>query len=391
MNIGPYQVESPNSGNRPALGRILNTFRIGLCVLACASVHAAGAQIVVGQISGFTGPVAAGVKENTLGAQLYFDKVNRDGGVHGQKIDFVSMDDHFNPRESLKNAETLIVEKKAIALFLNRGADHVQAIIPLLDKYRVALVAPTSGALVLHKPVQPWIFHIRAPYQREMEKAVLHLASIGVTRIALVRVDDSFGQDCADGAMVGFEKAKLQPLFTAIFNREKPDFSSIAGQVVRSQAQAVFLLGASAAVAAGTQAIRQAGSAAQIVTQSTNASSGFIKLMGINARGTIVTQGFPSERSRSFAVVNEAIELAAKSGMNELTPAMLEGYIGAKVLVEGLRRAGSPLTREGLKKALHSVSNLDIGGLKMSFSNENHTGMDFAEISIIDQGGKFQR
>ena len=104
-----------------------------------------------------------------------------------------------------------------------------------------------------------------------------------------------------------------------------------------------------------------------------------------------MTQGFPSERSRSFAVVNEAIELAAKSGMNELTPAMLEGYIGAKVLVEGLRRAGSPLTREGLKKALHSFSNLDIGGLKMSFSNENHTGMDFAEISIIDQGGKFQR
>src|SRR6186713_3037725 len=78
----------------------------------------AAAQLLIGQTSGFTGPVAAGVKENTDGAKLYIDSINVQGGVHGQPIQLVSADDKFDPALSVENAKTLIVEKRVLAMFL---------------------------------------------------------------------------------------------------------------------------------------------------------------------------------------------------------------------------------------------------------------------------------
>ena len=140
--------------------------RLLAALLLSALSPLAAAQIVVGQTSGFTGLVASGVKENTEGAKLYFDAVNAAGGVYGQKIELVSMDDKFDPKLAAANARTLITEKNVIALFMNRGTPHTQAIQPLLKEYKVPLVAPSTGAMALHEPVDPWLFNVRAPYQR---------------------------------------------------------------------------------------------------------------------------------------------------------------------------------------------------------------------------------
>ena len=124
---------------------------------------------------------------------------------------------------------------------------------------------------------------------------------------------------------------------------------------------------------------------------SNNASGGFIKQMGEYARGTIVTQVFPYERSLSAPIVKEASDLAQKKGMAEVTPAMLEGYAGAKVLVEGLRRAGPNPTRAKLQQALEGMRKVDIGGLEVTYGPNDHTGLDYADLSIIGPDGKFKR
>ncbi|HUG24558.1 ABC transporter substrate-binding protein [Piscinibacter sp.] len=352
---------------------------------------ASQAQIVVGQSSGFTGPVSAGVKENSDGAKLYIDHVNATGGVAGQRIELVSLDDKFDPKLTVVNARKLITEHKAIALFLIRGTPHTQAVMPLLEEFKVPLVAPSTGAMLLHKPVNPWIFNVRATYQRESEKAVTHLATIGLTRIALVHVDDTFGEDCATGARKGFEAAKLEPLFVEKFDRVKSDFSVIAKKAASMEAQAVMFIGSAGAVSEGTKVIRNAGSRAQIVTVSNNASGGFIKMLGEHSRGVIVTQIFPYERSLSAPMVKEAFDLARAKGMTEVTPAMLEGYAGAKVLVEGLRRAGASPTRASLRQAMETFRKVDIGGLEVTYTAGNHSGLDYADLSIIGQDGKFRR
>lgn len=365
--------------------------RLALGLATFLFAPALWAQVVVGQSSGFTGPVSAGVKENTSGAKLYFDHVNATGGVHGQRIDLVSLDDKFDPKLTVVNARKLITEHKAVALFMIRGTPHTQAVMPLLDEFKVPLVAPSTGAMLLHKPVNPWIFNVRATYQREAEKAITHLATIGLTRIALVHVDDTFGEDCATGARKGFERAKLEPLFHEKFDRVKMDFSVIAKKAAAMDAQAVMFIGSAGAVSDGTKVIRGAGSLAQIVTVSNNASGGFIKQLGDHSRGVIVTQIFPYERSLSAPIVKEAFDLARAKGMEEVTPAMLEGYAGAKVLVEGLRRAGPNPTRASLRTAMETFRKVDIGGLEVTYTPTNHSGLDYADLSIIGRDGKFRR
>ena len=175
------------------------------------------------------------------------------------------------------------------------------------------------------------------------------------------------------------------------FDRATPDFAPIAAKVAKADAQAVMMVASGSAVVDATNALRTAGSAAQIVTLSNNASSGFIKSLGANARGVIVTQVFPNERAVTYPMVKEAQELAKTKGLTEISPAMLEGFSAAKVLVEGLKRAGPKPTRDKIQTALESIKKLDLGGLEVNFSPEDHTGLDFADLSIIGTGGRFRR
>ncbi len=356
-----------------------------------ASTTPVWAQLRIGQPSGFTGSVAAGVKENTAGAKLYIDAINARGGVNGQKVELISVDDKFIPKVTVEVSRDLITKKGVLALFLNRGTPHAEALLPLLAELKVPLVGPSTGAMSLHDPVNPWVFNVRATYQREAARAIEHLASIGVTRIAVLQTDDSFGADSAIGALKGFENAHLKPLMLEKFPREKPDFSKLAAKVAQSGAQAVMFIGSAGNVSGGVKVLRAAGSRAQIVTLSNNASEGFIKLLGEHARGVIVTQVFPNERSIAFPLIKEAQEMAKAKGLDGVSPAMMEGFAAAKVLVEGLRRAGPKPTPAELRNALESIHKFDVGGLEVSYSPTDHTGLEFADLSIIDIEGKFIR
>jgi ABC-type branched-subunit amino acid transport system substrate-binding protein len=364
--------------------------RIIVTLVAALAPAWALSNILIGQTAGFSGTVAAGVRETTDGARLYLDAVNGRGGVNGQKIELVSLDDKFEPKLAAENAKILIEQKNVLALFLTRGTPHNEAIVPVLDADDVVLVGPSTGAMVLHQPVKRHVFNVRATYQREAEKAVTHLHTLSITRIAVVYADDSFGTDALEGANKGFAKAGIEPAVVIKADRSKPDYKTIIPAITAKNAQAVVWLGSGNAVADGIKALRVAKSAAQVVTLSNNASTGFIKSLGPDARGVIVTQVFPSERSVAYSMVKEAMDLAKEKNL-ELSPAMLEGYASAKVLVEGLRRAGPNPTRAKLAGALESMKKFDLGGLEVSYGPDDHTGLDFADLSIIGADGKFKR
>jgi ABC-type branched-subunit amino acid transport system substrate-binding protein len=279
-----------------------------------------------------------------------------------------------------------------VALFLTHGTAHSLGLIPLLNEFKIPLVAPSTGAMDLHQPVQPWVFNVRAPYQREVERAVRHLLTLGMDKIAIIQVDDAYGNDAVKGACKALEAGKVKPVAHEKYDRAKPDFATMAPKLAALQPQAVLFLGSGDTVVDGIRKLREAGSQAQIVTSSNNAAAGFIKQMGPYARGTIVSQVFPNERSQSVPLVKEALELAAATkGAVEVTPVMLEGFAGARVLVEGLRRAGREPPRASLRSALEGIHKRDLGGLELGFSATRHTGLEFSDIAIIGPDGRFLR
>jgi branched-chain amino acid transport system substrate-binding protein len=348
------------------------------------------ADILIGQTSGFTGPAASGVKETTDGALLWLDAINAKGGVNGQKIKLISLDDGFEPKQSAANAQKLI-DEQVVALFLNRGTPHTEAILPLLEKNGIALIAPSTGAAVLHQPLKKYVFNVRSTYQLEAQKIIEQLHSMTLSRLALVHADDSFGADGLEGAQKGFQAVNLKPLVVLKADRSKPDYARLIPQLIQSNAQAVLWIGTGTTVADGVKALRQAGSSMQVATLSNNASAGFVNAMGDKAHGVIVSQVFPNERNLSFPMVAEAQALSKAKGLSTLSPAMLEGFAAAKVLVEGLRRAGAKPTRSSVLTGLESIKAFDLGGLKLSYNSSSHTGLDFTEISVISHDGRFKR
>ena len=365
-------------------------FVVAAGALLVSMQQAAQAQLLIGQTVGVTGSTAATVKESMRGAQLYVDSANARGGVNGQKVQILTLDDKFDPKLTLANARTLIQEKGVLALFMTRGTPHTVGILPLLDEFGVPLVGPSTGAMVLHQPMKTNIFNVRAPYQLEVKKAIRHLSTLGVNRIGVVHVDDTFGADALAGAVAGFEENKLKPLFIEKFNRDKPDFSAVAPRVATQNPQAILVIGTGSAVVDGIKALRAAGATAQIVTLSNNASGGFVKALGSLSRGVVVTQVFPSERAITYPLVREANALAQQSNIT-LTPAMVEGFTNAKVLLEGLRRAGPNPTRQRLHDALETFNKFDLGGLTLTYSPNDHSGLEFSDLSIIGPEGHFRR
>ena len=350
---------------------------------------AAQADILIGQTTAVTGPVAASVGETLLGVHAYLDHINAQGGVNGEKIKLITLDDNFKPPKAAENARQLIEKDGVVALFMSRATPHTQAILPLLAQHKLALIAPSTGAMVFHKPVNPYVFNVRSSYQAEAQRAIEHLYQVTLERVAVVHVDDSFGADCLEGAQKGFEAAGKRPVAVIKADREKPDYPAIVKQLKDVNAQAVLWIGSSVAVSDGVKALRQAGSAAQVVTVSNNASGGFIKQLGKDAHGVIVSQVFPNVRALGIPINSEADRLF--KGKGEVTPQAMEGFASAKVLVEALRRAGPRPTREKVIDALNSMSHYDLGGLELRYGAGDHTGLNYVELSIIGRDGRFRR
>lgn len=343
----------------------------------------------IGMVAGFSGPVASVVQESAEGARLYFDSVNAQGGLKGQNIELLTVDDKYDPATAAAAARSM-ASQGVLALMLSRGTGPTEAMLPVLKEHKLPLIAPATGAISLHEPVQPWVYHLRASYQREAERAVKHLAGIGVKRITIVQVNDPFGNDAGKGAIKGLDDVKLRALSHLRFDRNRPGLAPTMQAISKAGIEAVVLIGPAYAVVEGVQALRAAGSTAHVATLSNNASADFVKALGENARGVIVTQLFPYERSTANLMVREALSVAKAAGRNELTPAHIEGYAAAKLVVETLRRAGKDIGRDSFAKALDGAR-IDLGGLQVHYTDKDHTGLEYTDVSIVDEDGRFRR
>jgi branched-chain amino acid transport system substrate-binding protein len=343
----------------------------------------------IGNSGPSTGANSATMLELLAGARLYFDHVNAEGGIRGRKVQLIQMDDNFEVPRTVKNVEQLIDAERVDALLLVRGTPHNEAILPLIDRAGVPLIAPSTGAMVLHKPVKPLVFNVRTAYRSEAHKLAEVLSSLGKRRIALIHVNDSFGDDVAQGFVAGLAERNLPAADIHKFDRKRVDVDRAAADVKKGNPDVVVLVGAGQAVVAAVQALRALDVKVPVATISNNASTGFVKALGNNARGVMVTQVFPDERLADLPLVREASRMARRSAI-ALTPAMLEGYTAAKVAVEALRRCAGTCSRADLVRSLDTLD-IDLGGMKLAYSPTSHSGLDFTDLSIIDGNGNFLR
>lgn len=378
------------------LGRIHAHAWLCLLALVLLGMRPLGAQIKLGISGPLEGKNAGSMLEVVKGAELYIGQINANGGVNGQKVQIVARDDNFEVPKTVATVTRLIEQDNVVGLMLVRGTPHNQAILPLIEKHQVPLIGPSTGAMVFHQPVNRFVFNVRTAYQLEAEKLVALLKTTGLHRIAVLNVADGFGRDVLKGLNSGFAKQNLQPAVELEFDRDaatkdNTDFMKpVLDKLVKSDPQVIVVIGAGLAVKNAIVALRAAGSDAKIATVSNNASTAFIKLLDKHARGVIVSQVFPDEKSLTHPFVREA-QMAAYKNKVTLTQGMLEGFAAAKIAVRGLRGAGTPATRAGLQKALDNLGTFDLGEMAISYSPTDHTGLDMTDLSIITREKTFLR
>jgi ABC-type branched-subunit amino acid transport system substrate-binding protein len=375
--------------------RILTLFA---AICACAAFSAARGQdgitptsILVGQSAAFTGPAAQLGIQMRDGAKLWFDYVNAQGGINGRRIELKSRDDKYESKLAAENTKKLIEEDRVFLLFAYVGTPTSQASLPIFTEARVPFVAPFTGAELLRTPFNRYIFNVRASYFDETEKMVEHLTRTGVRKFAVFYQNDAYGQAGLEGVKRALARRNMQIAAMGTVERNTTNVAEAVKTINAAEPEATIMISAYASVAEFVRQMKKAGSVSQFFNVSFVGSTALADALGKDGYGVMISQVVPFPWSPLTPVVKEYLDLAKRSGKVDVNFSSLEGFLAAKVLTEGLRRAGKDPTREKFIAAMESMSNYEIGGFTVRFAGDNHNGSQYVDLSMIGRDGRFIR
>ena len=343
--------------------------------------------ILIGRSAGMTGPLAARARPATEAINAYFESVNQSGGVNGRRLKLTTLDDGFEPKRAAENTRKLIAEDKVFTMFMSGGGPSTLAALPVLTAFQVPLVGSTSGSDTLRKP-NKLVFHLKASYSQEFTKIAEFIKGTGVQRVAVIYSDDASGREAQQLSVAALKQIGLQPVAEIGF---KPgEVKAALGQLAKADAQAVIL---GAVAGPGAEFFREFSkqeNRPQVFAWSVTGAEAIYKEVGEKARGMVVAQISASPADRSVLLVRDYHAMLKKANLEDGGYPGLEGYIGARVLVEGLKRAGREPTREKLVSALESMRDYDLGDDVVSFGAD-HVGRRFVELTVLGRDGKLLR
>ena len=348
-------------------------------------------MIVIGQSAAFTGPAAQLGIQMRSGAKLWIDHVNAAGGIHGRQIDLRTRDDKYESTLAAENTRKFITEDRVFALFAYVGTPTSSAAMPIFTEARVPFLGAFTGAELLRSPFNRYIFNVRASYYDETESIVEHLTRIGARKIAVFYQADNYGQAGLDGTTRALTKRNMKVHALGTVERNTVNVAEAVKTIHGSQPDAVVMISQYTSTAEFVRQMKKSESLASFYTVSFVGSKALADALGKEGHGVTISQVVPFPWSPLTPIVKEYLDLAKKSGNVEVNFSSLEGFISAKVLTEGLRRAGRDLSRERFVAALENITNLDLGGFGVSFSAANHNASKFVDLSMIGKEGRFVR
>lgn len=371
---------------------------IAACILTSSALTYAGdpgitdTSITIGMSSPFSGPNGAYGLDMRQAIEAYFAQVNKAGGIHGRKLELITLDDGYETERSVANTKTLINEKNVFALLAYYGSSPTTAAMnSAFGPAKVPLIGTISGAGTLRENISDnanarYMFNVRASYANEAEAIVNQMVSLGLKNIAVFYQNDGFGKSGLDGVTNALKKYNLAPSAVGTVERNSLDVSAAVASISKATPQAVIMVTLYKPTAAFVKAMKKAGQNPMLMVLSPVGTEQLIEELGADARGIGISQVVPYPWNDVNPTVREYQRLLGKSG--NFSYYGLEGYLMARTLVEGLKRTGKELSREKLVTTLESLSTLEIGDFRLHYSPAAHPGSRFVELTVVGPGGK---
>jgi ABC-type branched-subunit amino acid transport system substrate-binding protein len=346
-----------------------------------------GSSLALGGHAGYLGT------QTLHGALAYIKHVNADGGVHGRKINVISYDDGYDPPRCVANTQKLIIKDKVFALFSYVGTPTTLKILPLVEEAKIPVVGMFTGANALRDPLNRYLINVRASYYQETGAAVKHLVEEKkLKKIAVFYQYDAYGFDGLKGTEIALRSLGLVPVATGTYIRGTLDVDEGLRKIMAAKAEAVVMIGTYEPCAKFIHLALKKNYTPVFYNVSFVGADELARLLGRIDANIIVTQVVPppevSVGSNELWGGREYMTLLKKYYPSDRPNFVsLEGFINAKVLVEGLKRAGRQLNREKFITAIESIHKLDLGIANLlSFSKSDHQGLERVYFTHLKDG-----
>ena len=371
--------------------------------LACGffvATPSIGQELLVGQVAALTNPATtANAKGIQAGIRAYFDHVNAQGGVGGRKVALVSKDDGLTPGRMTELTRELIADKRVVALagYVNTGGITEVSKANLPGEAGIALVAPLQGDKSIVGAAN--FFPFRSGYPDEVTALVKEASNTQKRKLAIVYWNITFGPAMQKVAQEAAQKFGVNVVATVEIDAQAQDkFDPIMKQavaaVVKQAPDAILLLISGRYSLEFIKQIKNSEAAdAQLYAMSIVPPGDVVKTVGeAKARGVVIAQAVPFPFSATLPIVSEYQKVMKQYAPNEaLSFSTLEGFVGGKITVEAIKRAGKNPTRGGVLKALTSMGEYDLGGVYVNYNAKERRGWGQIDLTVIGPSGKLLR
>jgi len=336
-------------------------------------------KIVIGTTTSLKGPLAfRGEEISRIGAQAYFNYINEQGGVHGRKIENIIYDDEFKIAKAVQNVRKLVLTDQVFCLFSTLSTNINLALVKsqIIQKNRIPLFSPITLFPEIVRPLNRYIFSLYPDIYTQAQKMVNYAVKIKKKKVCVLYHDNRYGYKGLDGVKVALEKKGLPLLSEASIKMGETDFQSQIARFKSADPDTVVLFTYDLQSALFIKQAKTLGWTPQFIGASPLATKRFIEAAEGAAEGAVVLNIIPNaETSMKPGVVEYRNSLKKYFPGREPSNASLLGYTSAKVLAEGLSRAGRDLTREGFIKALETGKKYETNIIyPVIFTPEMHLG-----------------
>ncbi len=315
-------------------------------------------EVVIGLTTPLSGPAAAW-GTTALGAEAWAKYVNEQGGVHGRKIKTVLKDDGYNPGKSVANVNELKDSVFAIVGLL--GTAILNANKDNIADAKIPVVWPYGNPQVFAKQPRDkvrTVFMVYPDYGDEGDFLVRQAAKLeNVRKVAIFFQNDDYGKGGLEGVKHGVKALGGSVSLVAEVAYEVADreLGTHALKVKDSGAEAVIFY---STVTHGANLIKEMAKVGYRPKIFASFPLGdrhtMFRLLGDLWEGAYynVTGAVPGEPE-----ADRALEILLKQDpkLKGRESFALAGAVGLITTVEGLKRAGRNLTREGFIEAMESI------------------------------------
>ena len=316
---------------------------------------------------------------------------NDAGGVGGRKLKLIAYDDSYDPAKT-EACFNRLIEQKVFALGFFVGTPTAVKYVPMAESNKIPLVGLFTGAQTLYTPLRHWVVNVRASYFDETREQIDGMwGMLSYKKIGVIYPEDAFGTAVLEGVKAALKAHGAEPVAVGSYQRQTAQVGGAIDTVKAANPDAVVVVGPSNTVAPILKLSHAKGWKPLFLTVSFVGTDELIQEAGPDAEGMVITQVVPPYYMTDFKTVALYRRTLSKySPSAQPNFVSLEGFVDAMVLVEGLKKAGKDLTREGLIRGIESLHELDLGlgpQLKLNYSSKEHKGFDHVLPTVV-RGGR---